>query len=123
MSTIGRTNPHAAQLRRDATNVEKRLWQSLRNRQLGGFKFRRQSTIGPFIVDFLCAEHGLIIELDGGQHSPEQDADRIAWLESRRFLLLRFWNHEVIENEEGVLTAILNTLERLAKKPSPNPLP
>ncbi|MDG5489431.1 endonuclease domain-containing protein [Sphingomonas sp. FW199] len=123
MPAIGPTSPHAARLRREATDVEQRLWQSLRNRQLGGYKFRRQATVGPFIVDFLCAEHRVIVELDGGQHSPERDAARSKALEAADYALLRFWNHDVLENPDGVLATILAKLEGSKKTPSPNPLP
>lgn len=118
--SVGATNPYARVLRRDATEVEKCLWQRLRNRQLGNFKFRRQATVGPFIVDFLCAELGLIVELDGGQHGGPNDDARTAWLSDRGYRVIRFWNNEVIENEEGILAAILGALEG---PPSPNPLP
>jgi very-short-patch-repair endonuclease len=83
----------------------------LRNRQVAGAKFRRQSTIGSFVVDFLCAEARLIVELDGGQHSPESDAARTAFLESQGYRILRFWNHEVIGNIEGVLETIARALK------------
>jgi very-short-patch-repair endonuclease len=73
-------SPHAARLRREMTDVERKLWASLRNRQLSGFKFRRQATVGPFIVDFLCVEAVLVIELDGGQHDEEREAARTAFL-------------------------------------------
>jgi very-short-patch-repair endonuclease len=109
-------------LRRNATDVERKLWAVLRNRQLDGLKFRRQATIGPFIVDFLCVEARLIVELDGGQHSEARDAARTSWLGTQDYRIVRFWNHEVIENFDGVVEAI-----RLAlipeERPSPNPLP
>ena len=103
-------SPHAPRLRRDATDVEKRLWSALRNRQLGGFKFRRQWTINRYIVDFACLEAMLVIELDGGQHSPERDALRTAHLEAKGFHVLRFWNQEMIDNPGGVLETILSML-------------
>ena len=89
-------------------------------RQLGGFKFRRQATVGPYVADFLCIDARLIVELDGGQHSEERDRARTAWLECAGYRVIRFWNTDVIENEDGVLEAILNALE---EPPSPNPLP
>ena len=119
---IGKTNPHARRLRREATDAEKLLWQRLRNRQLGGLKFRRQATIGPYIADFLCIEAGLIIEADGGQHNGATDAGRTRFLESKGYRVLRFWNHDVIQNTDGVLEAILLAV-RGKKEPSPNPLP
>ena len=78
---IGRTNRHARALRRDATDVEARLWQHLRSRQLGGHKFRRQATVSHYVADFLCVEKRLVVELDGGQHSAAVDQDRTARLE------------------------------------------
>ncbi len=99
----------AQALRQNATDVEMKLWNALRDRRLEGFKFRRQHPIEQYIVDFICLEHRLIIELDGGQHSENmvQDAKRTAYLESQGFRVIRYWNHEVIENFEGVLTDIL----------------
>jgi very-short-patch-repair endonuclease len=93
----------------------------LRNRQLGGNKFRRQVTIGPFIVDFACIDACLIVEIDGGQHSEERDAARTAFLQSKGYRVIRFWNNEVLENIDGVLQSILMKIEDQA--PSPNPLP
>jgi very-short-patch-repair endonuclease len=69
VATIGRINPHARRLRREATDAERRLWYHLRNRQLGGFKFRKQETIGSCVADFACVECRLVVEADGGQHS------------------------------------------------------
>jgi very-short-patch-repair endonuclease len=104
-------SPHAARLRRDATDVEQKVWAALRNRQLLGWKFRRQATIGPFVVDFLCVEAALVVELDGGQHDEDADAGRTAYLESKGLRVIRFWNHEVLENFEGVIEAIGLALE------------
>jgi very-short-patch-repair endonuclease len=99
-------SPHAARLRRDATEVERQLWAVLRNRQLDGFKFRFQSSVGPYVADFLCVEAKLIVELDGGQHSEERDAARTRFLEQHGYRVLRFWNNEVVESLEGVVMAI-----------------
>jgi very-short-patch-repair endonuclease len=84
----------------------------LRRKQLGGFRFRRQQPVGPYIVDFFCAKARLIIELDGGQHADReaQDAARTAWLEARGYRVLRVWNHETLSNTEGVLTMVLVAL-------------
>src|SRR5262245_13575805 len=100
---IGSTNRHARSLRLDATDAEAKLWQHVRNRGLGGFKFRRQATIGHYVVDFLCAEKRLIVELDGGQHTPECDAARTARLEASGYRVIRFWNNDVLGNTDGVL--------------------
>ncbi|MCG8505750.1 MAG: DUF559 domain-containing protein [Sphingomonadales bacterium] len=81
----------------------------MRDRRLGSLKFRRQVPVGPYIVDFMCKSVGLVIELDGGQHSGQTaaDAERTRLLEQRGYRVLRFWNNEVVENMEGVLETIL----------------
>ncbi len=119
---IGKTNPHARRLRRDSTDAEQRLWHRLRARQLANAKFRRQATVGPYIVDFLCIDAKLIVEADGGQHSPEADAARTAWLQSRGFRVVRFWNNEILQNTDGVLRSILIILQG-EEEPSPIPSP
>jgi adenine-specific DNA-methyltransferase len=103
-------------LRQNSTDAERKLWSILRSRQLNGFKFRQQVEIDGYIVDFLCPELRLIIEVDGGQHTPERDARRTAYLESQGFRLLRFWNHDVLQNLDGVWTTIE---EALATPPHP----
>jgi very-short-patch-repair endonuclease len=97
-------------LRKNATDAERKLWSVLRSRQLNGFKFRRQVEIDGYVVDFLCPEKRLIIEVDGGQHTPERDARRTAFLESQSFRLIRFWNNEVLENLDGVWARIEEAL-------------
>ncbi len=121
-------SPHAARLRRDRTEAEDRIWQSILDRQLGGFKFRFQHSLFPYVVDFACLEAMLIVELDGGQHSQAKDARRTAFLEAKSFEVLRFWNNNVMENLEGVLEAILTALGTAhvgeeVGRPSLNPLP
>ena len=93
----------------------------LRARQLGGLKFRRQHPVGRFVVDFFCLEQGIVVELDGGQHAvqTEYDQRRSAFLSLRGYRVLRFWDNEVIENIDGVLQQILQTVN---DKPHPNPL-
>jgi very-short-patch-repair endonuclease len=98
---------HAAVLRREATDAERLLWSVLRNRQLGGYKFRFQASIGPFVVDFLCIEAMLIVEVDGSQHNEAVDARRTRFLESEGYRILRFWNTEVLQNIDGVAELIL----------------
>ena len=93
-------------LRHNATDAEKKLWSVLRSRQFGGVKFRQQVEIDGYIVDFLCPERRLIVEVDGGQHTPERDARRTAYLESQGFTVLRFWNNDVLQNLDGVRTTI-----------------
>jgi len=107
----------AAKLRHNQTDAERKMWMLLRDRRLEGFKFRRQTPIGRYIVDILCPQKGLIVELDGGQHNDSRtDAQRTAWLESRGYRVLRFWNNDVLTNPEGVLTTVLLALN---KPPSP----
>jgi len=112
-------------LRNQATDAEQLLWLHLRNRQLGGFKFRRQHRISSFIADFACIEAGLVIELDGGQHfEPEgevRDARRTSVMRESGFSVLRFDNRQVLTQTQAVLTAILVWLE--PKHPHPNPHP
>src|SRR5688500_8099048 len=105
------------------TDAEVILWQRLRNRQLDGFKCRRQWSLGPFIVDFFCWERKLVVELDGGQHTPEGDADRTDWLEAQGYKVRRFWNSDVMENEDGVLEAIASDLRSLPPTAGPHPSP
>jgi very-short-patch-repair endonuclease len=109
----------ARQLRVDATDAERRLWGVLRDRRLGGFKFRRQHRLGRFIVDFICFECRLIIEADGGQHADNAyDERRTAWLEQHGWRVVRFWNNDILANIEGVQEMIL---EELRKPHPPDP--
>ncbi|MDX8395377.1 MAG: cobalamin biosynthesis protein, partial [Mariprofundaceae bacterium] len=112
----------ARELRQNQTDAEQKLWQCLRNRQLKGFKFRRQYVIDGYIADFACVDAKLIVELDGGQHLEQQtyDAKRSAKLESHGFKVMRFWNDEVLNNTEAVLGVIFEALE---DTPSPQPSP
>ena len=106
------TNPRARQLRASQTDAERLLWLRLRDRRLNGAKFRRQVPLGPYIVDFVCMESKLVVELDGGQHGEQvsYDAARTEFLKTQGFRVLRFWNNELLENEQGVLTTIVNEL-------------
>ena len=113
MST-GRLIPLARKLRRNTTDVERLLWNYLRDRQLDSFKFKRQQPLGNFIVDFICFESKLIVELDGGQHAEnlEPDLARTHWLESQGFSVIRFWNNDVLQNIDGVWQVISEHLKR-----------
>jgi very-short-patch-repair endonuclease len=120
----------ARELRREPTEPEKRLWRHLSNRQLGGFKFRRQEVLEPFIIDLFCPSKGLIVEVDGVTHVAEQDAVRDQILAGRGFLTIRFTNDDVMTNMHGVLTVILQALESRPNRwrgspdsPTPNPSP
>ena len=101
----------ARELRRDATDAERRLWSALRDRRLRGYRFRRQHPIGDYIVDFACTRRLLIVAADGGQHADkESDRRRTAWLESEGWRVLRFWNNDALANTDGVVEAILQEL-------------
>ena len=104
----------AKQLRMNSTDAERLLWRVLRSRQLAGHKFRRQQALGGFIVDFVCLEKRLVVEVDGGQHNePLQaanDSERSTWLEQQGFRVLRFWNHEILREIESVKEAIARAL-------------
>ena len=112
----------ARSLRRNATDAELLLWRHLRARRLAGWKFRRQVVISPYIADFICLEARLIVEADGGQHmdNATPDAKRTVFLESRGYRVIRFWNHEILGNIEGVLEQIQVYLKGV---PSPRPSP
>lgn len=100
----------ARNLRKNATIQEKRLWNILKNRQFHNLRFKRQVPIGHYIVDFVCPEIKLIIELDGAQHNEENgieyDANRTEYLKSKGYNVIRFWNNEVYQNIEGVIKEI-----------------
>ena len=107
----GKTLMRAQRLRRDLTDAERKLWSALRNRQLGHAKFRRQQPIGPFIADFVCQERRLIIEADGGQHAGRaSDERRTAFLQSKGYRVLRFWNNDILTNLAGVAERIAAAL-------------
>lgn len=101
----------ARTLRKNSTNTERIIWSFVRNRKFCNLKFKRQVPIGNYIVDFLCEEKKLIIELDGGQHNtPENkilDSQRSQYLESKGYKIVRFWNNEVSNNLEGIYERLL----------------
>ena len=102
------TTSKAHALRVRSTDAERALWTRLRNRQLGGHKFPRQHPIGRWVVDFACLGQRLVVELDGGQHAmaKDKDGERTGRLESQGYRVVRFWNHDVLENTDGVLQAL-----------------
>ena len=110
----------ARNMRTAPTDAETILWRHLRAHRFAGHKFKRQQPIGNYIVDFVCFEAKLIVEADGGQHNGSlADEARDEWLTSQGFVVLRFWNNDVLQNIAGVLTRILETMP-----PSPSvPLP
>jgi very-short-patch-repair endonuclease len=109
---------NAKALRSKQTEAEQRLWYHLRAHRFLGLKFKRQKPMGRYIVDFVCLEERLIIELDGGQHSEQMayDQHRDAWLRSQGYTVLRFWNNDVMQQLESVLEQI-----RCALPPGPSP--
>jgi very-short-patch-repair endonuclease len=129
------TRQRARQLRQPLSPPEHKLWQLLRGRRLNGFKFRRQHPIGRYIVDFYCAEAGLVVELDGASHllQVEYDQARMAWLEAQGYHVVRFGNQEVGRDVYAVARAILFKCQELCgqevgftddeKSLSPNPSP
>ena len=104
----------ARTLRKNETEAEQIVWSWLRNRQVNGLKFRRQQPIGDYVVDFVCLDKLLIVEIDGGNHntdkSIEKDEIRTKWLEARGYKVVRFWNSDVLDNPDGVFDTLTLTL-------------
>jgi very-short-patch-repair endonuclease len=112
-----RLTPVARKLRHKSTDAENRPWYYLRGRRFEGAKFVRQFQIGPHIADFACRDAYLVIELDGGHHSPEADAPRTQVIETFGYRVIRFWNHDVLANTEGVLEGIRQELLLARNRP------
>jgi BirA family biotin operon repressor/biotin-[acetyl-CoA-carboxylase] ligase len=116
-------NERARTLRRNQTDAERQLWNALRRNQLDGCKFRRQHSMGAYIVDFICLEKKLIIELDGDQHGhavhKRHDEKRDTWLKGRGYRVIRYWNNDVYSNIEGVLLEISEYLRMPCNAPPP----
>jgi very-short-patch-repair endonuclease len=109
-----RYRSHARALRRDMTDAETKIWQRLRAHRFMGLSFRRQFPVGPYIVDFVCLEARLIIEIDGGQHASDRmtyDGKRDEWLKGENFRILRFWNNDVLKNPRGVLERVADAVQ------------
>jgi very-short-patch-repair endonuclease len=101
----------ARTLRHSETEAEYRLWSELRNRLLNGYKFSRQIPVRPYVVDFICREKMLVVELDGTQHAESlHDITRTEWLNRNGYSVLRFWNHEALQERRAVLETILAVL-------------
>jgi very-short-patch-repair endonuclease len=112
----------ARTLRANATDAERVLWRALRGKQMWA-RFRRQHALGPYVLDFACVAQRLVVEVDGGQHNGSaRDAVRDAWLSSRGWRVLRFWNNDVMSNMDGVLRVICDALAALPPS-QPSPLP
>ncbi len=118
-------NRHARALRQRMTEAEKLMWGKLRDRRLDGVKFKRQKPIAGYIVDFVALDFKLIVEIDGGQQAERtaEDAIRTKVLEECGYHVVRFWNHDVLGNIEGVLEALIQELNISRDPPHPNPLP
>jgi very-short-patch-repair endonuclease len=112
----------ARQLRKNPTEAERLLWRELRLWRIDGFKFRRQQPLGPFIVDFVCLERRLVVEIDGGQHAQQGNYDnqRDGWLRDQGFVVLRFWNHDVLRGIDVIKEQIYRSLQ---STPYLNPSP
>ncbi|KPF52964.1 hypothetical protein IP65_15450 [Novosphingobium sp. AAP1] len=113
-----RPTARARQLRNNATEPERHLWQALRSRQVLGVRFNRQFPIGPYICDFVSREYRLVIEIDGATHAAAQayDARRTAFLESQGFSVVRFWNGDVMNNRDGIILELIRALKELGAK-------
>jgi very-short-patch-repair endonuclease len=93
----------------EPTETEKALWRLLRDRRVASLKWRRQLPLGDFIVDFVCLEYRVIVECDGSQHAESgYDSERDAWLRSQGFTIVRFWNHEILQERANVVDTILS---------------
>jgi len=122
---VTRNRDRARQLRREPTEAETFLWHELRGRAFKDLKFRRQYPLGNYIVDFVCLDLRLIIELDGGGHNEDAqrtyDAARDAWLRSQGFRILRYWNNEVFAEWEAIAQAIWKAVKGAPSPPAPLP--
>jgi very-short-patch-repair endonuclease len=122
MSDKGYSRPTARsrELRNNATPAERKLWTALSARKVAGVRFNRQCPIGPFICDFVSRSAKLVVEVDGGQHdwNSQADAARTRYIEAQGYRVIRFWNHDVLERLGGVVSEIERAL---ADRPSPDP--
>jgi len=116
------TLERARELRGTSTDVEDELWYHLLAGRMDGAKVRRQHPVPPYVVDFYCSQAKLVIELDGSQHSEEGDRVRTQFLESRGLTVIRFTNHDVLQNKTAVLEAIWNAVAHPPLTPTPLPL-
>jgi very-short-patch-repair endonuclease len=118
-------NARARMLRAQSTDAERRFWYLLRSRRMTGVKFRRQHPIGPYIVDFVCLECRLAVELDGGQHQLQAEADRRRdqWLGAQGFVVLRFGDNDALAQTQEVMEEIWRAVESRRGALTPGPLP
>ncbi|CAM5632837.1 endonuclease domain-containing protein [Rhodanobacter lindaniclasticus] len=115
------TRQHARELCQSGTDAERKLWYQLRAGRLNGMKFRRQHPIPPYIVDFHCESRKLVVELDGSQHNEEVDRERTRFLEAQGLKVLRYWDSEVLQQLEAVLSAIVAVADSRTLTPTPLP--
>jgi very-short-patch-repair endonuclease len=131
LALIGQTNKKIRTgklprtLRQTMTDAERTLWRALSSRQISGVKFRRQHPFGDYILDFVSLDAGLVIEVDGSQHGSQIEHDRLRTedLEKAGFQVLRFWNHEVLQNIQTVKENIWMTIQEKQKETHPHPNP
>ncbi|QBX37627.1 DUF559 domain-containing protein [Brevundimonas sp. S30B] len=109
----------AKAMRKAPAVYESRLWTLVRDRRLNGLKFRRQMRIGPYVADFVCLRHRLIVEADGPFHDAERDGVRDAWLQAQNFRVLRFPNQQIESRDWEVIAAILEATRANGDRPSP----
>ncbi|AEG48233.1 protein of unknown function DUF559 [Sphingobium chlorophenolicum L-1] len=117
-----RPTARARELRHNATDAERALWQAISARKVAGVRFNRQVPVGPFICDFVARSIGLVIEVDGGQHGESVDAARTRFLEAKGYRVIRFWNNDVLGNLDGVVAEIERVIAGMVSDmPSPDP--
>jgi len=116
-----KTRQHARELRQRGTDAERKLWYHLRGGRLNGMKFRRQHPIPPYVVDFYCDAHKLVVELDGAQHNEGVDRERSRFLAAQGLKILRYWDNEVLQQADAVLAAIVDVAENRTLTPTPLP--
>ena len=117
------TRDSIRRMRTYPTDAERRLWDRLRRKRIAGARFRRQYPLGPYIVDFACLPARLIVEVDGGQHSENVEADRArtSWLESQGYAVIRFWNNDVLSKTDIVIERIDEAVRMRLETPPPTP--
>ncbi|MBS0439014.1 MAG: DUF559 domain-containing protein [Proteobacteria bacterium] len=113
----------ARTLRRESTDAERVLWRHLRHKQIAGYRFRRQSSIGPYVADFVCLEARLVVDVDGSQHGQAQDAHRDGMLAEFGFRIVRFWNNDVLTKTDEVLASFHQALAATSPHPAFGHLP
>jgi very-short-patch-repair endonuclease len=117
----GSLEARARYMRKNPTDAERQLWYALKDNRFAGYKFRRQEPIGQYIADFVCYRPRIVVEVDGSQHSKsDYDLPRDHWFKSQGFVVLRFWNVDVLTGLEGVLTAIGEAIKMHPQRARPS---